>query len=64
MEWPVNEYKVTRDMSPKGDNSPDELEKMMNAQAADGWRLVEAVTFHVDVTQKMYFFWERAKAST
>lgn len=39
------EHKVTSDMSRKGDNNPVELEKMMNAQAADGWRLgVEALT--------------------
>lgn len=57
------EYKVVRDISMKGDNSPEALEKTMNGLAADGWRLREGVTFAAGAAQKMYFVFEREKPS-
>lgn len=58
----MKEYKVTRDVSMKGDNSPEALEKMMNDLGGQGWRLAEVATFAAGATQKMYFYWERDKA--
>ena len=55
------EYKVVRDISMKGDNNPEALEKSMNELAGQGWRLCEGVTFAVGAAQKMYFVFEREK---
>jgi len=55
------EYKVTRDVSLKNDNSPLALEKAANELAAEGWRLVGTVMSDAGSTSKIFLFWQREK---
>jgi Domain of unknown function (DUF4177) len=59
----MKEYKVIRDISMKGDNNPEALEKAMNDLGGQGWTLAEAVTFAAGAAQKMYFVFEREKGA-
>jgi len=58
----MKEYRVTRDVSLKNDNSPVALEKIANEMAGDGWRLITSVMSDAGTTSKIFLFWERERS--
>lgn len=57
----MKEYRVTRDVSLKGENDLKVLERMANDLAADGFRLSAAAVAAIAGTTKIYMWWERER---
>lgn len=56
------EYRVTSDVSTKGDNNPEAIAKKINEMAADGWRLSKVTSFaDIRNVSRVYCFFERER---